>query len=870
MKKPVFIISLFLLYCTEALCIPANRVSRIVQQSDGTLLTIALCGDEYLHFFSTDDGYPVIEDSQRGGFCYASYHQQSLSSTGVLAHNLKQRGEKEMQYVRNLDETVRMRMSEIWAERMSSNRNIRKKTKTRGGITGNRNSYIGKKKGLVILVDFADLDMKGDNPQAGFHRMFNEKGYNENKHIGSVHDYFYAQSYGRFDLTFDVVGPVKMSGTYGYYGANTGGDDGRDRYPGTMVAEACLQVDDQVNFSDYDWDGDGKVDQIFVVYAGYGESNGAPSNTIWPHQSSLSSCASLGDGEGALMLDDVIVDTYACTCELAGTRGNTKNGIGTACHEFSHCLGLPDFYDVKYNGGFGMNYWDLMASGGHSGPNNNGEVPCGYSAYERWFAGWLDFVELNEPVKVSGMPSLGDEAMAYIVYNDNHRDEYFILENRQNTEWFSYVQQSNGCHGLIVTHVDYDKDSWSRNNVNTSIHHQRMSIIPADNDYGRLETYDGSKRYSVTDEQLKGDPFPGLSNVTALTNTSHASVGGKLFNRNTDGSYYLNKPIEKIKEKNGLISFYFMGGIYVPSPLVSTPTGINNRGFTACWETVKGADGYSVELTELREQGIPSDNILLSENMDKFKTSPKLGDGYEDLASNLDKYMDNRGWTGLKVFTSPYGAKIGTSSVEGYLTSPQLECKSRNITLSIIARTSEGDEGNLEVLLLDADGNEYSAVDIPLNKDLSSYVVNLEDVEPGDYKVSITSSWRIYIGGLAIYDGYYSEENIEDDGSTSQISMSPQDKVVVDDIVSNNYAFENLSGCCYQYRVKALMDGAESAWSDYMLVNLTTGMSTVNTDVFEDKQEYFLLNGRKASSVNRPGLYIVKQKKGKVKIINSK
>lgn len=468
------------------------------------------------------------------------------------------------------------------------------------------------------------------------------------------------------------------------------------------------------------------------------------------------------------------------------------------------------------------------------------------------------------------MPNLGDKAQAYIIYNDNHRDEFFILENRQNTEWFSYVQQSDDCHGLIVTHVDYDEDSWSRNNVNTSIHHQRMSIIPADNDYGRLMTYEGSKMYSVTDEQLEGDPFPGLSNITALTNTSHVNVGGKLFNRNTDGSYYLNKPIEKIKEKNGLISFDFMGGIYVPSPSVSTPTGINNGGFTACWEPVKGADGYSIELTELREQGIPSDNILLSESMDKFRTNPQLGDGFEDLSSNLDKYMDNKGWTGLKVFTSPYGAKIGTSSVEGYLTSPQLGCKSGNITLSVNARTSESDEGNVEVLLLDADGNEYLSVDIPLNKELSSYVVNLEDIEPGDYRVSITSSWRVYIGGLAIYDGYYSEENIEDDGSTSQIPMSPQDKVVVDDIVSNNYAFENLSGRCYQYRVKAIMDGAESAWSDYMLVILTTGMSTVKTDDLEDIQEYFLLNGRKVSVANRPGLYIVKQKKGKAKIISLK
>lgn len=873
MKKPILIVSLILFCWVEALAVPAKRFTRTVQQSDGTSLTIILCGDEYLHYYSTDDGYPVLQ-GQDGGFRYARFYQQTLAPTDVLAHNSTERDNEERQYVKGLDEDVQLRIPEIWKDRVSAGGRTKRQLMARGtrntGSSISRRSYIGKKKGLVILVEFKNKTMAASNPQHEFNRMFNEKGYSDNNHIGSVHDYFYDQSYGMFDLSFDVVGPVSMSENYGYYGSNVNGVDGRDRYPGKMVAEACKQIADQVNFSDYDWDGDGEVEQVFIVYAGYGESNGAPSNTIWPHQFSLSDCMSLGDGEGPLLLNGTKIDTYACTCELAETRGSTMNGIGTACHEFSHCLGLPDFYDIKYNGGYGMGYWDLMCSGNHSGPKNNGEVPCGYSAFERWFAGWLEYEELSEPAQISEMPNLGEEPLAYILYNDNHPDEFFLLENRQNVRWFSYVSTSDKCHGLLVTHVDYDESAWLRNNVNILPDHQRMSIIPANGEFGELVVKDNSKVYRETEDQLLGDLFPGAMKVTELTNTSHDDAGGKLFNRNIDGTFNMNKPIENITEDNGLISFDFMGGIYVPSPIVLEPTDINNNGFTANWESVDGADSYSIELTELAQQGKPNDNILLFESLDRFKTNVSMGDGFEDLSSKLDEYMDHKGWSGLKVFTSPYGAKLGTSSVKGYLTSPQMDSKSRNITFIVTANSSESGDVNMEVLLLNSDGEVNAKVDIPVNETSSVSVLNFEGLEPGAYQISIAPSRRVYISGLGIYDGFYTEENIADNGLSSQIPLSPQTKTVFKDISSNNYTFDSLKGSNYRYCVKAILNGAASAWSDPMDVQLTTGILHHPVDGQDDKPEYYLLNGSKVSSVNRLGLYIVKHKKGKVVLINSK
>jgi M6 family metalloprotease-like protein len=124
-----------------------------------------------------------------------------------------------------------------------------------------------------------------------------------------------------------------------------------------------------VNYADYDWDGDKEVDQVFIVYAGYGEAQGAPAETIWPHESVL------GGTWDALTLDNVTLNTYACGQELAGkdsSDGTHLAGIGTICHEFSHCLGLPDFYDTDANTGandtnYGTGTFDLMCGGSYNG-----------------------------------------------------------------------------------------------------------------------------------------------------------------------------------------------------------------------------------------------------------------------------------------------------------------------------------------------------------------------------------------------------------------------------------------------------------------------------------------------------------------------
>lgn len=548
--KKICTLALSALLALSANAMPARPGTFTVTQSDGTVLTLRMVGDEHFHYFLDVNSGAKMQLAANGDYTLMPeaefVRRQAAAKDRVLkANNLRA-----------------ARMAKNLASGVLSNANPVGPNKV-GNFNGHLN---GQKKGLVILVNFADLEHSLDDPQLEWDNAFNQVGYNKNGHVGSVHDYFYDQSYGQFDLEFDVLGPVTVSKAMKYYGQNN--SYGSDAHAAEMVAEACKLVNSQVNYKDYDWDGDGEVDQVYVIYAGYGESSGAPSETIWPHEYWLE----YGYGQ-KLYLDGVYINTYACSCELRGNgRGlAVQNGIGTACHEFSHCIGYPDFYDVDYGGCFGMDEWDVLGSGGYNGPANACEVPAGFTAYERWMAGWLEPIELNDGAEITNMPCLLDEPVAYIMRNKAKGtiarpvDEYFLLENRQPQKWFTYPGLSQDgtqkAHGMLITHVDYNKTAWANNMVNTKSNagHERMTIIPAGKTFG---TYSSSSKYwYASSEEYRSMLFPGPKKVTELTNESHYDVNGKLYNRNTDGTYNMNIPLTNITEKDGKISFLVMGGV---------------------------------------------------------------------------------------------------------------------------------------------------------------------------------------------------------------------------------------------------------------------------------------------------------------------
>ena len=541
------------LTCATAFAVPAKRVTKTVTMTDGTQLTVTLQGDENLHFYRTADGR-IVEPTADGTFTYVSAEKMAKRRANA-------------------------------AKRHASMEQSRRKIRRAPMEPATDGQFIGTKRVLIILAEFQDVHMQSTTATI-FKNMANKEGYNDNGHIGSIHDYFYAQSYGKFNLNFDVVGPVRVSNNMAYYGGNN--SDGDDEHPAEMVKEAVQKVINMgtYNFANYDWDGDNYVDQVYVVYAGHGEAQGASDDTIWPHQWSLS-----GAGLSTITANGKKIDTYACSSELKGASGSQMDGIGTLCHEFSHCLGLPDFYDIYYgetNGGVeyqNMSYWSIMAAGSY---NSDSAIPAAYTTYERMYCGWLTPTVLNEGANISNMPAIttnSESAGGYIIYNKANNNEFYTLQNIQQTSWNTGAYG----HGLLVCHIDYNADIWSDNEVNTkgyysNNNHPRCIVVCADNNA------------SETSSSLAGDPFPGTKNKTSLTNTT--TPAATLYNNNSDGKKYLNTPIENITESSGLISFTFNGGEQAPSPeLAWSKTYLSvdiDEGGTPSYPTLTNTHGVSV------------------------------------------------------------------------------------------------------------------------------------------------------------------------------------------------------------------------------------------------------------------------------------
>lgn len=557
-----------------ALAIPAKRNWITVTQSDGTTLKVCLTGDEHMHFYVTSDNVPLYKDAENK-FCYLKIEDGKLVSSNILAHEAERRTAKESTAITDITS-----ISDFAKKKLTTrSANIMKGIKRLPG-KDDKSVFQGKKKAPVILAYFSDKSFSKDDESitAFYNDVLNKEGFSQNGAAGSVHDYFSVMSRGAFDLSFDVIGPVKVSKSATYYGGPSAIMGGTDHI-GEFITEAIKNADAQydIDWTKYDWDGDGEVEQVFVLYAGYGQATGGPTGTIWPNAWTLDEALQNQDGNGGFSLDGVYINQYACANELYLNSGNTPMGLGVFCHEFSHCMGLPDMYDTSYGTTPTMGDWDLLASGSYNGPQGIGWCPAGWTSYERAYAGWLDLTELKEGDKIAGMTSLDDEdGQAYVIYNDNHKDEYYLLENHKNNGWDAYTPEG----GLLVIHVDYDKKLFDNNIVNT-----RGEFTPAEgyseyltNDHPRMAPF--SRVRSIQNETyFYTYPMEAPRGVVdSLTNTSKPAA--ELYNALEDGSKLMSKPIYNIKkDETGNISFSFMtkdNGTLAISELTTTDSSDRN------------------------------------------------------------------------------------------------------------------------------------------------------------------------------------------------------------------------------------------------------------------------------------------------------
>ena len=576
--------------------VPAKRQKITLTLSDGTKLIATFCGDEHLHYYSTEDGRTFLLDKNK-----------------------------------EVKEVDAGKLQRIWQDRIKDRNYHRKSRSANALLGGNGNPVVGNKRGLVILVNFPDRKMLYGPEE--YNDFFNKEGYSGFGMSGSVHDYFYSQSYGKLNMAFDVVGPVIVSREFAYYGSNQDALEGRDRHPAEMIAEAVTMADSLVNYADYDWDKDGYVDQVVVLYAGYSEAQAAEQpSLIWPHEWTLSSASAYGDGDGSQRKDGVIIDTYACSSELRGSDGSQLDGIGTACHEFSHCLGLPDLYDTDITDGknYGLSLWSVMDAGVYGGKDYDGTTPVGFTSYERMFCGWLTPEVLVDPCIVTDMPPLTESPRAYILYNDSYWNEYYLLENRQNTMWDTWLPG----HGMLVLHVDYDASAWRENKVNAQSEHPRLTIIPADNHLM------GEGPLTLAD--LAGDPYPGTTGNTALTDTSVPAA--MLYHPRLMDKSLMGHSVTDITEYNGFVGFMYDGGAFVGTPMALEPDNVTEDGFTARWMAVDGADYYQVQL--LGELFDTEDVCYTFTGLDSrlkysYKVRAVLGDHFGEWSNAVNVELTN-------------------------------------------------------------------------------------------------------------------------------------------------------------------------------------------------------------------------------------
>lgn len=462
----------------------------VVTQPDGQKVTLRLYGDEFYNYTLTEEGYNVVFNNKTRNWEFAARNADgTLASIGMTAAD----GIHPVAASR----WERPAMTDTQRRKINAARNPLK-------LHGAGKFDYTKFRGLVILVEFNDAPFSRSDISEVMTDMVSKRGYDgymttdllpsKVEYTGSVCDFYRENSGGRFDPVFDVVGPVKIDISQ-HYARQTSGAQ-------RIVQESLIAADSLVDYSMYDTDGNRTVDMVYFIFSGAGSNySGNDETLIWPHTSSVM----------GMSLDGVSFGRYACSTELYGNPANRLlDGIGTICHEFSHVLGLPDFYDVDYaTNGQSVHpaKWSVMASGSYL---NKSRTPCGYSLFERYALGFAQPETITEPGDYTLQPlNEGDESEGFRI-NSGVENEFFMLENRRKTGWDAYLPGE----GLLIHRVDStNMDIWENNNININPSHNYYTLIRA------TPKMSGS---TVTDSD--GDPFPGSGNVTAIDNTTDPSL----------------------------------------------------------------------------------------------------------------------------------------------------------------------------------------------------------------------------------------------------------------------------------------------------------------------------------------------------------
>ncbi|MBR2102837.1 MAG: M6 family metalloprotease domain-containing protein [Prevotella sp.] len=506
--RHILALSVVLCFCVGMQAVKVDPRPATVTQADGSRLVVIGHGDADCHWYETTDGVLLFHE---GAFFYVAQtdDEGNLKNSHILAHEKGLRTAEEIKAIQRQD------IQAFLSTPLSTG-----KDRLKEPVKENSTYFphTGSPRAIVILAQFQDSVFMDDDPKTVFQEYLNAEVIDKTvgnqtvgRNYGSVRNYFDKMSNGTFLPQFDIYGPVTLPGPLKDYGA------GNDNM-GSFIPDVCELAHQQgLDFSQYDANDDGYVDLVYIIYAGYAESiTGNTTECIWPRSGTIAG----GRYDGKIVL------RFGVHAERNGTPTSWDvpriSGIGLFCHEFSHTMGLPDFYPTnkaaQKAGNPAMEYWDVMDGGEYV---SNGYYPTEYTAWEREALGWMTIETLTESGDYQMAPLGSEGGKAFRIPNpaDPTGNEYLLLQNIQAKGFNRALGRVLG-HGMLMTHVDYDKEAFTleSNSVNNTVGHSRMTIIPADGEYISSYSVDNE---TITNEMYMashgGDPFPGTTQTTEIS-----------------------------------------------------------------------------------------------------------------------------------------------------------------------------------------------------------------------------------------------------------------------------------------------------------------------------------------------------------------
>lgn len=514
MKQIILFLMALCFSASAAHAAKANQTPFAVRQADGSTLMVVLHGDESYSWYTTLDGVMLSHVNQ--SFFISSINQQGLLlPTRQLAHEAQQRSAAEQQLVKAQAPLKPLFLKEA-SHRLS---------KARATVTSKYFPHKGTPTALVILAQFTDTVFHMADPKASFEQFLNggtpsDLGCGEARNYSSVKQYFSDMSNGQFVPNFKVVGPVTLPNSLKYYGADNG--DSRDINYTQFVTDACAEAAKISSFADpaLDSDNDGTIDLVSIIYAGFGQNNGAMTDALWAKMS----FRNVGEFNGKNVNLNMIVHELNANEKQLKTVNPASNGsfsvpqiagVGVFCHEFSHTLGLPDLYATVPSANLNnqcMEYWSLMDGGEYV---HNSYYPTAYTAWEREVMGWQTPQLLNADGTYT-LKTYANGGEAYKLQNSASDTDYLLFENIQKQGWNQYLSG----HGLLVYRIHANPSALSAMRpLNNVAGQPGVTVVPADGlllNYATLTSGTSNEKLSVYRRAMAGDPFPGTSNVCTL------------------------------------------------------------------------------------------------------------------------------------------------------------------------------------------------------------------------------------------------------------------------------------------------------------------------------------------------------------------